>query len=224
MKGAAARRERNRAEMRQSILDASHEIVAKGGIEALTIRGIAKDLGYSPGAIYDYFDSKEDIVHYLYFEGSGGLAAVMSECLLEDDEDTDVFITLERLALAYRHHSLAHSEMYRLVFGVLKQPNPDESSLGEFSLGGLETLLTVVQRGIDCGDFQDVPAIVIATSAWTAAHGFMSLEVTDHFRFMDSVGVAGVEGENAIEALFLSCMRAILRGWATPQGMTKLGS
>lgn len=209
--------------MRQGILDASHEIVANGGIEALTIRGIAKDLGYSPGAIYDYFESKEDIVHCLYFEGSGGLSAVMYQCVCELGEDDDVFTALEKLALAYRHHSLTHSEMYRLVFGVLKQPNPEAGDLGEFSLGGLDTLLTVIQRGIDCGDLQDVPAIVIATSAWTAAHGFMSLEVTEHFRFMDSVGVAGLSGEDATEALFLSCVRAIMRAWATPQGMQKLG-
>lgn len=224
MKGAAAKRERNRTEMRQSILDASREIVTNGGIEALTIRGIAKDLGYSPGAIYDYFESKEDIVHYLYFEGSGGLAAVMNQCLLEADKDVDVFASLEKLALAYRHHALAHPEMYRLVFGILKQPNPVEGDFGEFSLGGLETLLGEVQRGIDEGDLQDVPAIMIATSAWTAAHGFMSLEVTEHFRFLETAGANLFEEDFATEELFLSCVRAILRAWATPQGLQKLNS
>lgn len=224
MKGATAKRERNRAEMRQSILDASHEIVARGGIEALTIRGIAKDLGYSAGAIYDYFDSKEDIVHCLYFEGSGGLAAVMDQCCQDADEDSDVFTMLETLAFAYRHHSLAHSEMYRLVFGVLKQPNPEESDLDEFSLGGLDTLLKIVQRGIDRGDLMDVPAMVIATSAWTAVHGFTSLEVSEHFRFLESAGVQGLTQGETTDALFLSCVHAILRAWATPQGLQKLGN
>lgn len=43
------------------ILDAAREIFETDGIEGASIRAIAKRAGYTPGAIYFHFDSKEDI-------------------------------------------------------------------------------------------------------------------------------------------------------------------
>lgn len=43
------------------ILDAAREIFETDGIEGASIRAIAKRAGYTPGAIYFHFNSKEDI-------------------------------------------------------------------------------------------------------------------------------------------------------------------
>lgn len=43
------------------ILDAARDIFETDGIEGASIRAIAKRAGYTPGAIYFHFDSKEDI-------------------------------------------------------------------------------------------------------------------------------------------------------------------
>lgn len=48
--------------MKQSlILDAAREIFEADGIDGASIRAIAKRAGYTPGAIYFHFTSKEDI-------------------------------------------------------------------------------------------------------------------------------------------------------------------
>ena len=46
---------------RAGVLDAARAVFERLGIEGASIREIAKQAGYTPGAIYSYFDSKEAI-------------------------------------------------------------------------------------------------------------------------------------------------------------------
>lgn len=46
---------------RALVLDAARSVFSEAGIEGASIREIAKRAGYTPGAIYSYFDSKEAI-------------------------------------------------------------------------------------------------------------------------------------------------------------------
>ncbi|MBD0354009.1 MAG: helix-turn-helix transcriptional regulator, partial [Rubrobacteraceae bacterium] len=60
--GIKERRERQRRELRSSILSAAREIASEEGWGAVTIRKIAGRIEYSPPMLYGYFDSKEDIL------------------------------------------------------------------------------------------------------------------------------------------------------------------
>ena len=46
---------------RRAILDAAKTILATQGLEGATVRAIAQEAGYSPGAIYAYYPAKEEI-------------------------------------------------------------------------------------------------------------------------------------------------------------------
>ena len=46
---------------RTLVLDAARAVFAEVGVSGANIREIAKRAGYTPGAIYSYFDSKEAI-------------------------------------------------------------------------------------------------------------------------------------------------------------------
>lgn len=46
---------------RALVLDAARTVFAEAGIEGASVRDIAKRAGYTPGAIYSYFESKEAI-------------------------------------------------------------------------------------------------------------------------------------------------------------------
>lgn len=47
--------------MRQAILDAALDLFVEHGYEQVSIRNIAAKVGYSPGSIYSYFASKDEI-------------------------------------------------------------------------------------------------------------------------------------------------------------------
>jgi AcrR family transcriptional regulator len=48
---------------KERILDAAMAVIARVGIEACSMRGIAKEAGVSTGAIYYYFTSREEVMY-----------------------------------------------------------------------------------------------------------------------------------------------------------------
>lgn len=217
MKGAEARRERNRAEMRQSVLDAAQKLVGDKGIEGLSLRGIARELRYSPAAIYEYFESLEDIVLSLYYEGTGGLTGALDACIKNLPEGTDSPTALLKLADVFRDHALATPELYRFTFNVMKQPQSPK--LEEDTAGvGLESMLLMVEQGIKRGELIDVPPFTIVLAGWTSAHGFVSLEVSDHFEFFQTNNLVDIQGADAVANLYHQLMLGVVRGWTTEKG------
>lgn len=223
MKGAQARREKNRAEMKQAVLDAAQKLVGEKGIEGLSLRGIARELGYSPAALYEYFESLDDIVLSLYYEGTDGLTTVLAEVCESQPEDTDSLSMLIKLGTAFRAHALQAPELYRFTYNVMKQPKEPEASDDPLE-GGLGSILRVVHRGIEAGELRDVEPFVIVFALWTGVHGFVSLEVSDHFSWLRETGLTEVEGQEAISALYQQIMLGVLRGWATEKGEALLPS
>jgi len=55
-------REESRAQTRDRLLDAGYEIVVGNGIEEASIEDIAEAAGFSRGAFYSNFESKEDLL------------------------------------------------------------------------------------------------------------------------------------------------------------------
>lgn len=221
MKGAEARRERNRAEMRQSVLDAAQQLVTERGIEGLSLRGIARELGYSPAAIYEYFESLEAIILSLYYEGTDGLTGALAECIQHLPPETDSPTALLKLAEVFRNQALASPELYRFTYNVMKQPKKPQP--GEENAGfGFEPLLLTVEQGINRGELIDVPPFTIVLAAWTAAHGFVSLEVSDHFEFFRANHLTELQGLNPVSDLYHQLMVSVVRGWVTDKGKTLL--
>jgi len=63
------RKERLAALNREIILESAHKLFLEKGIPGTTMYDIAKEVGCSKTTIYTYFESKEELVNYLFFEG-----------------------------------------------------------------------------------------------------------------------------------------------------------
>ena len=62
---------------RAGVLDAARAVFQRLGIEGASIREIAREAGYTPGAIYSYFDNKEAIYGALLAESLERLNAAV---------------------------------------------------------------------------------------------------------------------------------------------------
>ena len=67
--GIKQRRERERQEIRQSILSAAQAIAAEEGWQAVTTRKVAERIEYSQPTIYEYFENKQAILLALLHQG-----------------------------------------------------------------------------------------------------------------------------------------------------------
>lgn len=194
---AERRRERMREETRQAILDAGRAMVEAEGIDGFSLRGVARAVGYSPAAIYEYFGSKEDLIGCLYFEGRGGLTDRMVAVLESMPDGQPAIETLRGFGHAYRQAAQEHPELYRLIFGRGK--TPDHSSMHGSANDvppshAFGLLIDLVAKGIQDGEFLEAPAPVVAMAAWTAIHGFVTLELSGALSEASPPGKSLVEG------------------------------
>lgn len=107
--GIKERRVREREEMRRGILDAAHEIATIEGWQAVTIRRVAEKIEYSPPTIYEYFNSKEQIVIELMREGFRQMLANMRAARDAHADPVDAAVAMGK---AYWEFALAHPEMH----------------------------------------------------------------------------------------------------------------
>ena len=66
------------------ILAAARDLIAGGGVDALTVRGIASKVGVTEAAIYRHVSSKEEVLILLLEDVSASLFSAISDATSED--------------------------------------------------------------------------------------------------------------------------------------------
>jgi AcrR family transcriptional regulator len=176
--GAAVRRERARQEMREAILESARRLIAAEGVNTLSIRAIARDLGYSPAALYEYFPAKEDICRALFFEGADGLSGLMERTLAALPPEATPVEALQAIGRGYRAYARQNPELFRLVFtSTVVGFTPAGAELDR-SRDGFDLLVETARRGVEAGLFAPMPPEILAMTCWSAVHGFVMLELS----------------------------------------------
>jgi AcrR family transcriptional regulator len=110
--GVKERREREKQELRDKIMEAARAIFAAEGYDAVSMRRIAEQIEYSPAAIYVYFPDKQSLFREIC---RGDFMA-----LLEQFQTTAaVADPVERLWLigqGYIDFGVGHPSHYRMMF------------------------------------------------------------------------------------------------------------
>lgn len=170
--GAKRRRARYGEEMRQDILQAAREIIAEEGAGALSIRGIARRIGYSAPALYEYFSGKEAIAEALFVAGFQQLAVMLGQVA-----EADPVVRLHMLGLAYRQFAIAHPQEYSLMFSrPIPEFRPSQGNLNIASTA-FAPLQHTFEEGIAAGVIRPMEARTGATATWAYLHGLVSLEL-----------------------------------------------
>ena len=113
--GITERRQRQKEEVRTSILDAARQVAMEEGWDALSIRKIADAIEYSVPVIYDHFENKDAILHEFTKEGF----VLMADCLKRaKDKHQDPAEQLIAMADAYWHFAFTEKAYYQLMFGL----------------------------------------------------------------------------------------------------------
>lgn len=110
-----ARRERQKAELRQAILDAAREIAAQEGWHAVTTRKVADKIEYSLPTLYEYFENKAALLAELNREGYRQLLAALQTARAKS---ADVREDAREIALAYCNFAWQHRELYEVMHGL----------------------------------------------------------------------------------------------------------
>ncbi len=170
--------EAERQQLRTLIIDAARDLFVTRGVEAVTMREIAKRIGYSATSIYLHFADKEAVLRAILDVDMLALATSLNTILqIEDPVER-----MQALGYGYADFALSFPNHYRLMFMAERIPcDPEKSSLQKNNAeqDAYFLLKTVVNDVYLAGRFkeelQDVD--LIAQVIWAGVHGVCSLEI-----------------------------------------------
>lgn len=117
--GIKERRDRERAAVRERIIEAAEQIAASKDWDAVTIRAVAGAVEYSPALIYEYFKNKDEILLALMRQGFGRLHETLMKVA---DKARTPEAAVEGLALAYWAFAFESPTLYQLMHGLRGVP------------------------------------------------------------------------------------------------------
>ena len=176
--GVKERQERDREEVRSSILDAARELFVAEGYRNVSIRKIAEKVEYSPAALYSYFPSKDDLFFALAEEGFRKLSEFTNDPAAATG---DPLTAIRDGFMRYYQFSRTHPEYFELMFVDRSVPKISHEWEGfSFVQRMIDEVCAVIKRGIDQGLFPSGTNPEVAFHIlWAAIHGPATVAVCD---------------------------------------------
>ncbi len=219
------RRERLRAELTAEIKEVARRQLEDGGPNAVSWRGIAREVGMSPASLYTYFASLDELYTALIADSFFSHAEALKRSVeaLEGHPLTD---RLFGATVGYREWGIQHQGEFRLLYDNLlpgyEAPEDGPTVAANLAVGAV--FLALLDEGWRSGELDPAPEgpgvdteklrnlygidvtsdqFRTAIGAWGMIHGLTSLEINNHMN------------ETWIDApaVFLAEMKTLMRNW-----------
>ena len=170
---AEAPRGYHHGNLREALIRAALELIARKGTAGFTFAEAARFAGVSPAAPYRHFRDRDELMANVALRGFEQFAAMLARAW--DDGRPDEFTALDRLGKAYLEFARAQPAFYSAMFeaGVAVGSNPAlrEASDRAFAVlrGAAEKICAAMPSGAR------PPALMVALHIWAMAHGVASL-------------------------------------------------
>ena len=209
------RRRAGRALMRAEILTAAQHIIRTQGMDALSLRAIARAVGVTAPALYEYFDSKDAILRGLFVQGSELMLGLVEEIA---GQQPDGIRTLMTILDGYRQFARTEPDYFQLLFGTV-DPNLQLSEDDYAAMNKIfERFVSIIAAAIELGELRPLPPLTLSCSLWALVHGVAMLE-TDSFMARKKSDHNGV----GHRAEFDDAIKLSLLSFATPKGAELIG-
>jgi len=200
--GITERRDREKQELREKILEKAKEILIREGQDNLSIRNIAAAVEYSPATIYLYFKDKDEIEYELMEMGFGLMTKE-----LQDAFDTDDPVgCIRKIGRGYVAFGLKNPEWYDIMFNAPQPIQHLEKCQAEWGEGIrlFEFLVGTCQMIIDQQRTSVSEARLLALHLWSAVHGLVNLARTQRLEMVEQNG-----GDELIHKTIDSMMQCV---------------
>lgn len=172
--GITERKEREREEMRELILQGAQKLFLENGYEKTSIRGIADTIEYSPATIYLYYKDKNELLlalHVKAFEKMMEEFAVVATV-------ADPFERLTALGEQYIKFAVENPELYDLMF-IMQAPIEAlacKDEVWEDGMKSFDFLRFVFAECVRAGYFRaELDVDTACLTIWSYMHGLITI-------------------------------------------------
>jgi AcrR family transcriptional regulator len=199
------------ATQRGEILDAACGLLVSCGLDGLSMRKLARQLGVTAPALYRHYESKEAVLVDVVGEAFKVFAQYLYRAL---DGRTPV----ERFRLTGRSYvafALEHSQYYSLLHASHEimghEALPHEATDHASAVG--QFMVDRVREAMECGMLKQGPPETVARTMWAHAHGLVSIYHRGLFRIEEA----------EFRQLFLESGWRLMEGLAEPEFAEAMG-
>lgn len=194
-------RKRRRTEKRESeMIDGAKAVFVENGYENTSIKLIAKNLDMSVGAVYNYFDNKDELYYAVIKEGLQIVTDMFSQATAGKGTGFERFASI---GMAYVTFWKGYPEYQTLLHGACPPIGPNGGRWGkacyELNTKRMNILVQTLQSGMEDGSIRpDIDAPSTAFCVASSFHGVLSaMEAMD-----DDTRKPGVDEDSIVKALF----------------------
>jgi AcrR family transcriptional regulator len=174
--GSRERRNREKEELRERILETARDLFATNGFEATTMRMIADQIEYSATAIYSYFEDKEALLRELCERDFSTLGQSMGRAL----EITNPVERLEQIGELFVDFAMTHPNHYRFMF----MSRPAARDGDRQGVGAQQAVYAFLRRAVEevissgavRPEFRDPD--LLTQVVWGSMHGIVALHLS----------------------------------------------
>jgi AcrR family transcriptional regulator len=187
---------------RDALIDAAAHLLDKGGVEAVTLREVGRQVGVSHNAPYKHFASKEALLAAIAARELTRLGEARAEASRSNPAPA---AALRASMHDYVAWALAYPARFKLVFG---RWSTDSEELAEAAHTAYAALIDIVAAAQDAGELPAGDPVRLSSLLRALAHGAADLAFAGH---LASGGKGNASPDELVDDLF-DHLRAVAGG------------
>ena len=162
------------SDFRSRAVECATSLFIEGGMDALTMRGIATELGCSAMTPYRYFENLEEIIAAVRAQAFERFADKQQEAFRSGKGAEHCLLNLKQ---AYIEFAVAEPELYTIMFQLPREEDQNYPDLITQSRRGFSYLVKATELAVGEGFMAGDP-LTIAHVLWANTHGLVSLHLS----------------------------------------------
>jgi AcrR family transcriptional regulator len=162
------------AQFRADVCRVAEALFARDGVEGVTMREIATELGCSPTTAYRYFKNKEEILAAVRSAAFNRFCEVIEAAT---QSSPDPRKSARAVGTAYLGFALDNPDAYRMMFDVSQAAVTRSAELAEALARARRSMVAYVTPLIDKGILRG-DAQALGQMLWASAHGLVMLRLS----------------------------------------------
>ena len=163
-------------DLANALVTAAVGLIAEKGLDALTLREVARLVGVTHSAAYRHFADKTGLLAAISEDGYRALSTRLAKVEVDAPDAGDPIARVRALACAYVAFALERPAHYRVMHGMRLNEDGRFPSLEASIAQSLSYLFGALEDGQRVGAVRAAPAArELAFGSLIAAHGFVEL-------------------------------------------------
>jgi AcrR family transcriptional regulator len=179
--GVAERKEREKEQRRNAIIDAAEQIFFSKGVDNATMDEVAEKAEFSKGTLYLYFKNKDELLHAIVGRGLEILYDMFKDAAGKEKKGIDKIKALGRAYFEFYKKepdyftAMLHQETYKADPDIIEK-NPNYARCNEIGNNIFRLMQEAVTTGIADGTIrQDLDPVKLSLVLWSHSAGTLHI-------------------------------------------------